>query len=94
MTDKVNDIVAKEFHDPDEVSFYINNLYKAVAIAYLESDKQFPDIEVTNKSTSSWLSGLRHKATFTIKGKNGKDYGSITMEDKGLPNGDGFGPWD
>ena len=94
VTDKVNDIVAKEFHNPDEVSFYINRLYQAVAIAYLESDKQFPDIEVSNKSTSSWLAGLRHKATFTVKGKNGKDYGSITMEDKGLPSGDGFGPWD
>ena len=94
VTDKVNDIVAKEFHNPDKVSFYINRLYQAVAVAYLESDKQFPDIEVTNKSTSSWLSGLRHKATFNVKGKNGKDYGSITMEDKGLPNGDGFGPWD
>ena len=93
VADKVNDIIKKEFASPDDVSFYVNKLYKAVAAAYLDSDKQFPDIEVGNKSTSSWLAGMRHKATFTVIGKNGKDYGSITMEDRGI-SGDGFGPWD
>lgn len=94
VTDRVNEIIKKEFCNPDEVSFYVNKLYTAVAAAYLDSDKEFPDIEVSNKSTGSWLAGMRHKATFTVKGKNGKDYGSITMEDRGLGNADGFGPWD
>jgi len=94
VTDRVNAIIKKEFCNPDEVSFYVNKLYAAVAAAYLDSDKQFPDIEVSNKHTGSWLAGMRHKATFTVKGKNGKDYGSITMEDRGLGNADGFGPWD
>lgn len=94
VTDKVNDIIKKEFHSPNEVSFYVNKLYAAVAAAYLDSDKQFPDIEVTNRSTGSWLAGMKHRATFNVKGKNGKDYGSITMEDRGLDNTPGFGPWD
>ena len=95
----VDDVLSSEFSSPNSVSWGKERLYNAAGQAYLESDNKEPDIKIQSTKIGSWLSGMHKTVEFEVIGANGKSYGIIKLEDKGLNDDDGrpvdgFGPWD
>lgn len=98
--EKVSDYVKSEIEkelDDDNFCYGQTSLYQLAAIAYVE-DGDMPAIVVKSSKTGSWMSGMRHSATFEVIGKNGKSFGEVTMGDYGITDHgrtvDGFGAWD
>jgi len=96
VSDYVKSKIEKELDD-DCFCYGQTSLYRLAAIAYVE-DGDMPTIVVKSSKTGSWMSGMRHTATFEVIGKNDKSFGEVTMEDYGITDHgrsvDGFGAWD
>ncbi len=99
ITPLVDDILEKEFYSKTSLSWGVETLYKLAGTAYIESGNELPEIKVVSSHTGSWLSGMHHTAEFEVIGNDGKFYGKVKLQDKGLNDDDGnpvpgFGPWD
>lgn len=97
--DTVNDALKSSFGSSGRISWGVDNLYKMAGQAYIESDNQQPEIKELSRNTGSWLSGMHTTCEFEVIGANGKSYGKVKLQDKGLDGDDGrpvdgFGAWD
>lgn len=99
VKDTVDKWLDKEFDNTKHaVSCYGKSLID-ILVAIKLAGKDDPEIEVIDKGTSSWMSGMRHSCKFKVTDSDGNEYVTGKYEDRGFDSfertpGDGFGPWD
>lgn len=99
VKDTVDKWLDKEFNNTKHaVSCYGKSLMD-ILVAIKLAGKDDPEIEVIDKGTSSWMSGMRHSCKFKVTDSDGNEYVTGKYEDRGFDSfertaGDGFGPWD
>ena len=88
----VEEVVMKEYHEKATQGSY-EVIKKAAAAMYETGEK--PQIIVKDSRTSSWLAGMVHYVTVEVLSADGtKSFGKVNLENEGLGNTPGFGPWD
>lgn len=92
LTPVVENVLKNEYSDKNICGKY--ELIKKAAEAMYETG-EVPQILVREKRTGSWLAGMKHYVTIEVMSADDtKSFGKVNLEDEGLGNADGFGPWD
>lgn len=99
VRDRADKEIEKVFKETKHAVTCYGKSLMDILVAIKLAGKDDPEIEVIDKGTSSWMSGMRHSCKFKVTDSDGNEYTTGKYEDRGFDSfertaGDGFGPWD
>lgn len=99
VLDTVDEYIDKEFGNKKHAVRCWGKSLVDILVMIKLAGKEDPEIEIIDKNTSGWISGMIHSCKFKVTDEDGNEYVTGKYEDQGFDSygdggADGFGAWD